>query len=54
MRDDVTGSWTKLHSIGLYEFYSPQNIKSRRRRWAEQVAHKEDMRNTKEINLKTW
>jgi hypothetical protein len=41
-RDEVTGWWRKLHSEELRDLYSSPNtiriIKSRWRRWAEQLA----------------
>jgi len=40
--DEVTGEWRKLHNEELNDLYSLSNvfrmIKSRRMRWAEQVA----------------
>ncbi|KAJ4432150.1 hypothetical protein ANN_20766 [Periplaneta americana] len=48
-RDEVTGEWRKLHNIELHAFYSSpdiiRNIKSRRLRWAGQVAHMGESRN---------
>jgi hypothetical protein len=42
-RDKVTGEWRKLHNEELHNFYLPRNIirqiKSRRMRWAHNVAH---------------
>jgi hypothetical protein len=42
-RDEVTGEWRKLHSEELHILYSSPDIitqiKSRRMRWAEHVAH---------------
>jgi hypothetical protein len=42
-RDDVTGEWRKLHSEERHNLYSSpdivKQIKSRRMRWAEHVAH---------------
>jgi hypothetical protein len=42
-RDEVTGKWRKLYNEGLIDLYSSPNIvqviKSRRMRWAGQVAH---------------
>jgi hypothetical protein len=42
-RDEVTGEWRKLHIEELHILYSSTNIirqiKSRRMRWAENVAH---------------
>jgi hypothetical protein len=41
-RDEVTGSWRKLHNEKLHNFYSSTSIirimKSRRMRWAGHVA----------------
>jgi hypothetical protein len=41
-RDEVTGHWRKLHNEELHNLYSSPNIirriKSRRMRWAKQVA----------------
>jgi hypothetical protein len=40
-RDEVTGSWRKLHNVELHSFYSPSSIigmiKSRKMRWAGNV-----------------
>jgi hypothetical protein len=42
-RDEVTGGWRKLHNEELHNLYSSPSIikmtKSRRVRWAENVAH---------------
>jgi hypothetical protein len=42
-RDEVTGEWRKLHNEELHKLYSSLNInrqiKARRMRWAEHVAH---------------
>jgi hypothetical protein len=42
-RDEVMGEWRKLHSGKLHNLYSPPDIirpiKSRRMRWARNVAH---------------
>jgi len=42
-RDEVTGEWRKLHNEKPNDLYSSTNIlrviKSRRKRWAEHVAH---------------
>ncbi|KAJ4426497.1 hypothetical protein ANN_27311 [Periplaneta americana] len=42
-KDEVTGEWRKLHNAELHALYSSpdiiRNIKSRRLRWAEHVAH---------------
>jgi hypothetical protein len=41
-RDEVAGGWRKLHNVELHNLYSSPSIirmmKSRRMRWAEQVA----------------
>jgi hypothetical protein len=41
-RDEVTGEWSKLHNVELYDPYCSLNIvrviKSRRMRWAGHVA----------------
>jgi hypothetical protein len=48
-RDEVTGEWGKLHIEKLHILYSSPNIikqiKSRRMRWAGQVARMEEERN---------
>jgi hypothetical protein len=48
-RDEVTGDWRKLHKEELHNLYSSPNIirliKSRRMRWAGQVARMEEKRN---------
>ena len=45
-RDDVTGEWSKLHNEELNGLYCSPNIvrviKSRRMRWAGQVARMEE------------
>jgi hypothetical protein len=42
-KDDATGEWRKLHNEELHNFYSSpdiiRQIKSRRIRWAGNVAH---------------
>jgi hypothetical protein len=44
-RDDVTGQWRKLHNEELHDLYSSPTIlrviKSKRMRWAENVARME-------------
>ena len=48
-RDDITGEWKKLHNAELHALYSSPNIirnlKSRRLRWAGDVARMEQSRN---------
>jgi hypothetical protein len=48
--DEVTGGWRKLHNKELCDLYSSPSIiriiKSRRMRWAEQVAQMGEKRNT--------
>jgi hypothetical protein len=45
-RDEATGEWRKLHNEEFYELYSSPSIiriiKSRRMRWAGQVARMGD------------
>jgi hypothetical protein len=52
-RDGVTGDWRKLHSEELHNLYFSPNIirmiKSRRMRWAGNVARMGEMRNTNRI-----
>jgi hypothetical protein len=48
-RDDVTGEWRKLHNEELRDFYSSPSIiriiKSRRMKWAGNVARMGERRN---------
>ena len=55
-RDEITGECRKLHNAELHTLYSPPNIitlirnlKSRRLRWAGQVARMEESRNAYRI-----
>jgi hypothetical protein len=45
--EEVTGDWRKLHYEELHHLYSPSNLitmnKSRRMRWARNVASMEEM-----------
>jgi hypothetical protein len=47
-RNEVTGSWRRLHSEKLHNLYASPNIirviESRRMRWARNVAHMGCMR----------
>jgi hypothetical protein len=55
-RDEVTGDWRKLHNEELHNLYSSPNIirmiKSRRMRWAGNVARMGEMRNGYRILVK--
>jgi hypothetical protein len=55
-RDEVTGEWRKLHNEALHNLYSLTNIirmiKSRRMRWAGNVAHMGEKRNAYRILLR--
>ena len=48
-KDEITGEWRKLHNVELHALYSSPNIirnlKSRRLRWARNVARMEQFRN---------
>jgi hypothetical protein len=48
-RDEMTGHWRKLHNVKLCNFYSSPSIiriiKSRRMRWAGNVARMGEKRN---------
>jgi hypothetical protein len=52
-REEVTGEWRKLHNEELHNLYSSPNIirmiKSRRMRWAGQVARMGEKRNAYRI-----
>ena len=52
-RDGVTGEWRKLHNEELNDLYSPPNIvrviKSRRMRWAGNVARMEEGRGVHKV-----
>jgi len=47
-KDEVTGKWRRPHNEELNDLYSSPNIvrviKSRRKRWAEQVARRGEER----------
>jgi hypothetical protein len=53
MRDETIGGWTKLHNEEIHNlFFSPsiiRKIKSRRMRWAGNVARMEEKRNAYNI-----
>jgi hypothetical protein len=48
-RDEMTGSWRKLHNEELHNMYSSPNIirmiKSRKLRWTGHVARMEEKKN---------
>jgi hypothetical protein len=52
-RDEVTGDWRKLHNEKLHNLYSSSNIirmiKSRRIRWAGNVARMGEKKNANRI-----
>jgi hypothetical protein len=52
-REEVAGRWRRLHNEELYNLYASPNIimviKSRRMRWAENIAHVVQMRNAYKI-----
>jgi hypothetical protein len=52
-RDEVTGGWRKLHNEELHNLYSSPNIirviKSRRMRWAGNLARMREKRNPYKI-----
>jgi hypothetical protein len=51
-RDEVTGDWRKLHNEELHNVYSSPNmirIKSRRMRWAGNIAQMGETRNAYRI-----
>jgi hypothetical protein len=52
-RDEVTGGWRKLHNVELHNLYSSQSkirmIKSRRMRWARNVARMGEKRDAYRI-----
>jgi hypothetical protein len=52
-RDEVTGEWRKLHNDELHNLYSSpdifRQIKSRRMRWLEHVAHMREERKVYEV-----
>jgi hypothetical protein len=54
-RDEITGSWRKLHNDELHNLYSSsyliRMIKSRRVRWAGHVARMEEKRNAYKLLL---
>jgi hypothetical protein len=47
-REEVAGGWRRLHNEELHNWYTTPNtirvIRSRRVRWARQVAHTDEMR----------
>jgi len=52
VREEVVGGWRRLHNEELHNFYSSPDIrvkKSRRMRWAGQVAHMGAIKNTYNI-----
>ena len=52
-KEEITGEWINLHKAELHTLYSSPNIimnlKSRRLRWAEHVAHMEQSRSAYRI-----
>ena len=54
-RDEIIGEWKKLHNAELHALYSSPNkirdLKSRRLRWAGNVARKEKSRNAYRVLL---
>jgi hypothetical protein len=54
-RDEVTGSWTKLHNEELHKLYSllviVRMIKSRRIKWARHVARMRSSEMRREFRL---
>ena len=56
-KDEITGEWRKLHNCELHALYSSPNIigslKSRRLRWAGNVARMEQSRNAYRVLVGT-
>jgi sulfite reductase beta subunit-like hemoprotein len=54
-KEEVRGGWRRLHNAELHNLHTSQNIirviKSRRMRWAGQVARMEEMRNSYNISV---
>jgi hypothetical protein len=54
-REEVTGSWRRLHNEELHNLYVSSNIirviKSRRKRWAVHVVRLGGMRNSYNISV---
>jgi hypothetical protein len=53
-RGEVAGGWRRLHSEELHNLYASPNtirvIKSRRMRWAVQVARMREMKNVYKVS----